>query len=149
MLYFYRSYNHPQSEIARIDEACLRFHTGVLQGLKSSGVDTHIYVTFHLDVWRFLTKDRGRAANEWGAYLLEKDDFDRFTSLPNHWYYYLNQHGEGRAVNFPIKVRPFLSKSSAKYFVVGDNGTLNRAPILYNEKLSVYFVKRACNTNNI
>ena len=70
MLYFYRSYNHPQPEIARIDESCLRFHTGVLQGLKSSGVDTHIYVTFHLDVWRFVTKDRGRAANEWGALTL-------------------------------------------------------------------------------
>ena len=101
----------------------------------------------HFTLIPFLTKDRGRAANEWGAYLLEKDDFDRFTSLPNHWYYYLNQHGEGRAVNFPIKVRPFLSKSSAKDFVVGDNGTLNRAPILYNEKLSAYFVKRACNTS--
>ena len=67
MLYFYRSYNHPQPEIARIDESCLSFHTGVLQGLKLSGVDTRIYVPFLLDVWRCLTKDRGRAANEWGG----------------------------------------------------------------------------------
>ena len=64
--------NHPQPEIARIDESFLRFHTRVLQGLKPSAFDTHIHVTFRLDVWRFLTKDRGSAANEWGALIVMK-----------------------------------------------------------------------------
>ena len=36
-----------------------------------------------------------------------------------------------------------------KDFVVGDDGTIVKAPILYTEKLSIYFVKRACNPNNI
>ena len=78
---------------------------------------------------------------------LEKKDFDRFTSLPNHRYY---QHGVGTAVHYLLNIRQFPSKSaSAKDFIVGDNGTLNRAPILYNEKFNVSdFVKRACNPSN-
>ena len=104
---------------------------------------------FQLNVWRFLALNRGRAANERGAYLLEKEEFDRFHSLPNHWYYFLNERGQGTAVDFPVRVRPFLGKSSAKDFIVGDNGELKKAPIIYTEKLSVYFVKRACNIDNV
>ena len=47
------------------------------------------------------------------------------------------------------KVRPFLGRLSAKDFVVGPNNTLTKAPILYVEKLSVYFVKRTCNSGNV
>lgn len=100
-------------------------------------------------MWRYLVQDRGRKANKRGAYLLEKDEFDRFTHLPNHWHYVLNLHGEGNAIDFPIRVRPFLGRLSAKDFVVRPNNTLTKAPILYVEKLSVYFVKRACNSDNV
>lgn len=88
-------------------------------------------------------------AVERGAFLFQKEDFNMFEGLPNHWYYYLNEHGTGRAIDFPIKIRPFLSKSSSKDFVVGGNGTIVKAPIIYQEKLSIYFVKKACHTDNV
>lgn len=137
-----RSYDHPQPESKRIDECCLFFQSNILQGLKSSGVDAHVYVPFYLDVWRYLSRDRGSLSSR-------ENDFDRFACLPSQWYYFLNQHGEGVAIDFPVKVRPFFSRSAAKDFVVGYDGTLKKAAILYCEKLSVYFVKRACNINNI
>ena len=149
MYCYCRSYDHPEPSIQCIDECCLAFHTAVSQGLKSLGVDAHIYIPFRLDVWRYLTTDKIREANGSGPYLLEKIDFQSFFSSPNHWYYVLNQHGEGAAVDFPMKVKPFLSKSGAKNFIVDNNGTLCKAPISYVEKISIYFVKRACNVSNI
>ena len=35
--------------------------------------------------------------------LYEKDNFSRL-KLPPYWWYYLNNFGEGRAVDFPIKL---------------------------------------------
>jgi hypothetical protein len=80
----------------------------------------------------------------------KKNEFDRFAPfLPTHWFYVMDLHGEGTVVDFLIRVRPFLSKSGAKNFIVGEDGNLTNAPIVYSEKLSIYFVKRACNVNNI
>ena len=54
---------------------------------------------------------------------MEEHEFDCFI-LPNYWYHCLNLHGEGNAVYFPIRVRPFLSKLSAKNFVANNKGSL-------------------------
>ena len=35
--------------------------------------------------------------------LYEKDDFSHL-ELPPYWWYYLNNFGEGRAFDFPIKL---------------------------------------------
>lgn len=148
MAYYYRSYHYPDISIKEIDECCLAFHLAVNQGLKSSGVDAHVYTPFRLHVWRYLSRDRGRGIGR-GSYLLEKEDFNRFLNLPRHWYYILNQHGEGTTVDFPIKVRPLLGKSGVKNFIVDANGSLTKAPITYTEKLSIYFVKKACNIHNV
>ena len=144
-----RSYNHPEPDGRRIDTCCLAFQSGIIQGIKSSGVDSHIYVPFDLDMWRYLTQDRGTAIGR-GAFLLEKNEFDRFSPfLLTHWFYVMDLHSEGTVVDFLIRVRPFLSKSGAKNFIVGEDGNFTNAPIVYSEKLSIYFVQRACNVNNI
>ena len=135
-------------DCSRVDESCFTFHTSILQGLKSSGVDAHLYVPFYLDVWQYLMNGKGVAV-ERGTYLFQKEDFDMFAGLPSHWWYYMNQHGTGRVIDFSLKIRPFLSQTSTKDFVVGGNETIVKAPILYTEKLSIHFVKRACNANNI
>jgi hypothetical protein len=46
-----------------------------------------------------------------------------------------------------MKVRPLLGQAGAKNFIVDDNGTLCKAS--YIDKISIYFVKRACNVSNI
>jgi hypothetical protein len=96
--------------------------------------------------------DAGQRNSHWkGSFSAEKkNEFDRFAPfLPTHWFYVMDLHGEGTVVDFLIRVRPFLSKLGAKNFIVGEDGNLTNAPIVYSEKLSIYFVKRACNVNNI
>ena len=65
-----------------------------------SGVDAHVQVPFDLDVWRYLSKCKGTADRRW--FLFERQDFERFTCLPNHWHYCINEHGEGKAIDFPV-----------------------------------------------
>jgi len=79
--------------------------------------------------------------------LYSKHDFERFTALPEHWWYYLDEHGEGRAVDFPIKIKPLLTWSPAHH--IKRAGRLVKAPRFPIEKLSVTMVKRACNLQNL
>jgi hypothetical protein len=60
----------------------------------------------------------------------------------------LNQHGEGKVIDFPIKLKPYLAKAATKDYLPGDNGSVVKAQTIYCEKL-LYFVKRACNINNL
>ena len=92
---------------------------------------------------------KGEAIEGGTSILYQKEVFDKFADWPDHWSYIMNLHGTGRAIDFPIKVRPFLGQLCVKDFVVGDDGANVKAPILYAEKLSIHFVKRACNPNNI
>jgi hypothetical protein len=108
---------------------------------KSFSVVGHgLHVPFDLDVWRYLCRGKGQTSGRW--LLFQKEDFERFPSLPHHWYHFLNIHGEGKAIDFPLKLRPYLAKSCNKDFLAEDNGNVVKAQIFYSEKLSIYFVKR-------
>jgi hypothetical protein len=58
---FDRSYDHPQPDMSRVEESCFALRTTIMNGLKSSRVDVHLYVPFHLDVWRYLMQGKGEA----------------------------------------------------------------------------------------
>jgi hypothetical protein len=47
------------------------------------------------------------------------------------------------------RLKPYLAKAATKDYLPGDNGSVVKAQTIYCEKLSVYFVKRACNINNL
>jgi hypothetical protein len=47
------------------------------------------------------------------------------------------------------RLKPYLAKAATKDYLPGDNGSVVKAQTIYCEKLSVYFVKRACNNNNL
>lgn len=85
-----------------------------------------IYVNMELDVWRYITDNKGAASNHKGYTLYEKEHFSHFKTLPSNWYYCLNQHGEGTAVDFPIKTKPMVSWSARRY--IAGNGKLQMAP---------------------
>ena len=44
-----------------------------------------------------------------------KEDFDRVSMLPPDCWYYLNEHGEGKKIDFPIKIKPVITWSPKKY----------------------------------
>ena len=132
----------------RIETCCHAFLLNVKGALKSPGVDACVHIPFNLDVWRYLSKGKGSAAGQW--FLFEMADFGKFISLPDHWYYYLNEHGTGRAVDFPMKIRPYLAKSCKKDYSAGvTDSDIVKAPTLYCEKVAFYFVKKACNKYNV
>ena len=56
-----------------------------------------------LDVWRFITYGKGTVSEHRGNHLFEKDDMVRLKYLPNDWWYYLNQDGEGIAITFHLR----------------------------------------------
>ena len=50
---------------------------------------------------------KGRKSQNRGYMLFEMEDFVRLKYLRVHSWYYMSEHGEGIAVHFKIKVKPF------------------------------------------
>ena len=146
-LIFNRGYERPpKPREERLQEAAYHFATGILSALKSSSVSP-FYVHMYLDVWRYLTRGKGTPSQHRGHVLYSKHDFVRFSALPEHWWYYLDEHGEGKAADFPIKIKPVLTWSPAHH--IRRAGRLVKASQFPMEKISVTIVKRACNLHNL
>jgi hypothetical protein len=67
--------------------------------------------------------------------------------LPPDWWYYLNQHGESKNVDFPIKIKPVIGWSPRKY--VFDWKKTVPGPRFPVEELIVSFPRLPCNVNNL
>jgi hypothetical protein len=143
----FRSYDHPyKPDEPRLERACRDFVHTVQSGLKSKSY-APIYVHMELDVWRYITHNKGEECEHKGYKLYEKNEFGHFVGLPNDWFYTLNAHGEGMAIDFPIKAKPVLSWTPSKF--VEKNGKLVKGERMPIEKIVIVFVKRACNINNV
>ena len=104
------------------------------------------YIEMDLDIWRWGTRDKGVPSDHKGHFMLGKEDFTRFP-LPCHRYYWLDVHGQGMAVDFPVKTKTLLTWSP-KHFVAGGQD-LVQAPRVPIEKLVISFSKRACDLTNL
>lgn len=93
------------------------------------------------DIIRYVFGGRGKLSGDRISMLYEKEDFSRLC-LPSFWHYYLNQLGQGVAVNFPVKLKSVL-KMSRKRFIVS-NGKLGQAPMSPVEKLVITINRKAC-----
>ena len=71
----------------------------------------------------------------------------RLKYLPNDWWYYLNQDGEGIAIDFPFKAKAILSWSPQKF--VKKDSKLVKVARLPMEKVCLTIIRRACNTDNL
>ena len=89
---------------------------------------------------------KGTASQYQGHVLFSEHDFARFETLPNYWWYYLDQHSQGKAVDFPIKIKPVLSWCPVHY--VRREDKLVKASQFPIEKLCLTIVKGACDINN-
>ena len=100
------------------------------------------------DVWRYVSHDKGTISNHRGHMMYLKEELARLEpALPSHWWYYLDEHGEGQAVVFPIKIKPLLTWTPS-YYIWLDN-KLQQAPRIPQEKLLVTIARRCCNTTNL
>ncbi len=136
----FRSYENPQISDQRIEQGSRNFYEAIartLKGKSSAPVDVYI----DLDVQRWLWKDKGTPSQHKGYTLYENAGFCRL-SLPRTWWYYLDKNGEGRAISFPIKMKPILSWTP-KHFCF-ENGDLKQKARLPIEKLRVHIARQAC-----
>ena len=77
-----------------------------------------------------------------------KEDFLHFTSLPESWWYYLDLRGQGKAVDFPSKMKPLLSWTTVQK--IKENGMLKQAPVekvntLLQESMRSYKIVKLIN----
>lgn len=93
----------------RLQEACRQFACGVLSALKSPSLSP-ININLELDIWCYVTFKKGRASEHCGHFLFSKQELSRLKYLPTHWWYFANEHGEGTAIDFPIKIKPLFGK---------------------------------------
>ena len=56
-----------------------------------------------------------------------------------HWWYYMSEHGEGMAIDFPLKIKPVLSWSPSHSIV--KQGIVCKAPRFPVKKLCITVVK--------
>ena len=85
-------------------------------------------------------------AEHTGYKLYYKEDVFPYTTLPENLWYYLDLHGEGKAVDFPLKMKPVLSWTLIQY--IKEKGKLKKAPHAPVEKLKIHICKRAINSED-
>ena len=92
------------------------------------------------DITRYVFGGRGKLSGDGISMLCEKEDFVR-PCLPLFWHYYLNQLGQGVAVNFPVKLKSMLKMSRNRLIV--SNGELGQAPMSPVEKCIITINRKA------
>ena len=123
-----------------MEQAGVNFAQAVLTSLKGKSVSP-VYATMNLDIYRYIFHGKGTDCEHRGHRLYSANDFERFYTLPRTWWYCLYLHGQGRAVNFPIKLKPVLSWT-APHFIIESNELkmAKRAPI---EKVQIHVPRKA------
>ena len=102
----FRTYEKPlKLDSYRLEMAGRNFYHAMLTSVKGKS-SAPVDVQIDFDVRRYLWGDGGVVSEHAGYKLYNKEDFLHFTSLPESWWYYLDLHGQGKAVDFPSKMKP-------------------------------------------
>ena len=137
----------PKCSASRLESTARAFACGVLSLLKSRALSSG-YIEIDHDCWRYITQRKGVPSEHGGHYLYSKDDFGHLPILPPDWWYYLNQHGEGKKIDFPMNIKAIVSWSPKKKYIC-KGGKFEDGPRFPIEKLSVSFARLPCNERNL
>lgn len=96
---------------------------------------------FRGDVYRFLFPGKGVTREGWTFF--EKDDFNP-VYFPLGWDSWVDSHGQGMKVFYPLRVKTFISWSPKKY-EMGTGGIPALLQRAYQENISFNFTKVALN----
>ena len=129
----------------RLEMAGVNFYHTIVTNLKGNST-APVEAKIDLDVQRYLWNGNGVVAEHTGYKLYYKEDFFCFTTLPENWWYYLDLHGGGKAIDFPLKMKPVLSGTPIQY--IKEKGKLKKAPRAPVEKLKIHICKRAINSEH-
>ena len=144
---FCRNYENPVKPAKeRLYEAGRQFFAGVNTALKGKS-RVQVYVHMDGDIWRYVSHNKGQISEHRGFKLYERDDFCLFKELPDNWWYIVDKNGEGYAIDFPMKIKPLVTWTTANY--IWKNNSLVNGPRMPIEKLCIVMVKRPCNIDNL
>jgi hypothetical protein len=113
---------------------------GIVDHLKSKSTNPTVIQIEH-DVFRYLFPDHC-VSNK--SLELFKHDFAKCDFSCN-WYKLFDRIGDGDMVEFPVRIRLFLSKSPKNHTLKGDK--VVAVPRFHTEKASISFNKVACSLN--
>ena len=136
----FRSYLNPIPSAESLSDGRDALHCALLEHLKSkSSLPTTI--AFRHDVFNFLFRDRSTKSNDRGHILVTRLDFNR-CHFPSNWDRVVDGIGDGVKIDFPVKIRLFLSWGPKNHTLEGN--TIKSLPRYRPEKLSLSFCKEAC-----
>ena len=90
------------------------FHQAIMTSLKGKSF-APVDVRMELDVYRFIFRGKGVPSEHKGYQMYNKADFARFSTLPESWWYILDENGQGSAIDFPLKMKAALSWTHEHY----------------------------------
>ena len=124
------------------------FYLAIVPLLKSKAIKAFHNSQFAMrhDVYRYLFHNRGTQARDGKHFMFNLKDFNRL-NLPPYWWYVLDSNGQGKAIDFPIKIKPHIGKSP-KYFMV-QKGKLQQVPQMPLETVCVTINVRAFSKDSL
>lgn len=135
----FRAYLNPKPTQELISSSVDALHAAILENLASKSLSPTI-IPFRHDVFQYLFRGKGKKSQDFGNVLLEKQDFSN-CSLPIDWDRLLDSLGDGTLVEFPIKVRLFMSRSPKNHTVSKEKAIIS-SPRYFIEKLSINCKKK-------
>lgn len=113
------------------------FIEGILSILRSNAIKINYPSELRLDydIVRYAFRGKSKTAHDGVSMLYEKNNFCRLELL-TYWWYYLNELGEGIAVDFPTKLKTSLTHSK-KYFM-SCSGQIKLVPNFPVEKVVIF-----------
>lgn len=106
-----------------------------------------VSIKMDLDLWRYISFNRGAESRHTDYQLYQIEDFSRFEKLPHNWWHFLNRDAEGQAVKPPLKIKPVLSWTPV--IQVFREGMLMPSPRNPLEKICVDILRRPCGVDNL
>ena len=91
-------------------------------------------------MFKFLFFGKGKKAEKSRWTFYEEKDFSK-CAFSKNWYYRVDKHGDGMKIHFPIKMRPFLSRSAKTFEKKGESFVEAQRALM--EKVSISFVNIA------
>jgi hypothetical protein len=70
---------------------------------------------------------------------LDADNFDRL-QMAADWHTWVDRHGQGFAVEFPVKLQKIV-RSSPQSYITNEDGILEKAPRIVCEWVAMDFLK--------
>lgn len=134
---YHRAFSKPNPDAELVAAGVDALHVAILENLASRST-LATTICFRHDVFNYLFEGKGTKINN--HTMLEKGDFQRCV-FPNEWDQLVDKLGDGVKIEFPVKVRLFISQGPKSHTMTA--GEIKESPRYYIEKLSVHCLKQA------